>query len=263
MARTILDTELNELHQQVINLGSLVSISLEYTLDAVERRDLATCGLVLTLETDIDKQRIRVEQYAFRLLTLQQPLGSRDLRFLLSCIAIASDLERVGAGTKGIAQLFIRMASLQRQVVHPIHKGRIPFKQKKTRKEAIFSASAGIEASLIEELVAFGQRPLSLLVRTMRAFAEQNMKVACTLWHEDDVIDTCYHILRHDMLNFLEGSHALPALQQDAFIIQRVTYLLWMAHKLERMADHCTKICDRIVFIMQGKRNVPLYEKNL
>jgi len=54
----------------------------------------------------------------------------------------------------------------------------------------------------------------------------------------------------------MEGAHAIPALQNDSRILQRATYLLWIAHKLERVADHCTNICERIVFIVEGETSI-------
>jgi phosphate transport system protein len=38
--------------------------------------------------------------------------------------------------------------------------------------------------------------------------------------------------------------------------LQRATYLLWIAHKLERIADHCTNVCERIVFIVEGETSM-------
>ena len=54
----------------------------------------------------------------------------------------------------------------------------------------------------------------------------------------------------------LEGSQAIIALAHDPSILQRVTYLTWIAHNLERMADHCTNICERIVFINEGQTDL-------
>jgi phosphate transport system protein len=51
----------------------------------------------------------------------------------------------------------------------------------------------------------------------------------------------------------LEGAHALPSLQQDPSVLQRATHLLWITHELERAADHCTNICERIAFIVEGE----------
>ena len=54
----------------------------------------------------IDSLRVTVEEHTIRLLTLQQPLGGRDLRYLTSALSIAGDLERTGDGAEGIAQIF-------------------------------------------------------------------------------------------------------------------------------------------------------------
>jgi len=54
----------------------------------------------------------------------------------------------------------------------------------------------------------------------------------------------------------LEGARAIPALHNDSRILQRATYMLWIAHKLERVADHCTNICERIVFIVEGETRI-------
>jgi phosphate uptake regulator len=34
------------------------------------------------------------------------------------------------------------------------------------------------------------------------------------------------------------------------------TYLLWVAHGLERIADRATNICERVVFVATGDRRV-------
>jgi len=52
----------------------------------------------------------------------------------------------------------------------------------------------------------------------------------------------------------LSGIHAIPALQQDGLAMQRMTYWLWIAHNLERVGDHCTNVCERIVFFLEGDR---------
>ena len=54
----------------------------------------------------------------------------------------------------------------------------------------------------------------------------------------------------------LEGAQAIPVLEHDPHMVQRATCLLWIAHELERAADHCTNICERIVFIVQGETDI-------
>ena len=113
MTRVVLDKELQELDAQILHLGTLVDESLDLALEALESGDLAKAGMVIEGDSIIDSLRVTVEEHAIRLLTLQQPLGGRDLRFLTSALSIAGDLERTGDGSAGIAQIILRMAPLR------------------------------------------------------------------------------------------------------------------------------------------------------
>src|SRR2546426_3539441 len=113
MSRTHLDKELHELNNQIVQLGSLVDDALAKALEALKTGDLAKCGLVIEADVTIDGLRAAVEEHTIRLLTLQQPLGGRDLRFLTSALSIAGDLERIGDGAAGIAQIMLRMEPLR------------------------------------------------------------------------------------------------------------------------------------------------------
>lgn len=39
----------------------------------------------------------------------------------------------------------------------------------------------------------------------------------------------------------------------DPKTISRATWLLWVAHNLERIADRATNICERVVFMVTGE----------
>ena len=40
---------------------------------------------------------------------------------------------------------------------------------------------------------------------------------------------------------------------EDPRTIQRATYLLWVAHDLERIADRATNIAERVVYLVTGE----------
>src|SRR5437660_11756784 len=113
MARTVLDKELQELDAQIIQLGKDVDNAFETVLKALETGDQAQAGMVIEADAIIDSLRMAIEEHTIRLLTLQQPLGGRDLRFLTSTLSIAGDLERTGDGAAGIAQIILRMTPLR------------------------------------------------------------------------------------------------------------------------------------------------------
>jgi phosphate transport system protein len=247
MSRTILDKELQELDNRIIRLGSLVDKALETVLEALKTGDLAKSGIVIEGDELIDSLRASVEEHTFRLLTMQQPLGGQDLRYLTSALSIVGDLERMGDGAAGIAQNILRMT--------PLRGSGASIAVKST---PVSGSSAGeiTEASVLHGLIELGNEARRVLQGTMKAFTERDGNAARYIWQEDDVVDVRYHLVRHDLMAMMAGAHAIPALQSDSLVLQRVTYLLWIAHKLERVGDHCSNICERIVFIVEGEKSM-------
>ena len=246
MPRTILDKELQELDSQINQLGTLVDEALGKALEALETGDLAKASIVIEADAIIDSLRAATEEHAIRLLTLQQPLGGRDLRYLASVLSVVGDLERMGDGAEGITQNILRMGPLRQGTVSQV---------------VINAPSANgnaqiTEASVLHGILELGKEARRVLQGTMKAFAERNVNAARYIWEEDDVVDVRYHLVRHDLMAMMAGAHAIPALQSDSLILQRVTYLLWIAHKLERVGDHCGNICERIVFIIEGETSI-------
>lgn len=254
MTRTILDSELQALNAQIIQLGNLVDDALGKALEALETGDLAKSGLVIEADVVIDGLRAAVEEHTIRLLTLQQPLGGRDLRYLTSALSIAGDLERTGDGAEGIAQIILRMTPLRMPAASENGADRI--------REENEGSSALSEASIMRGMLELGQQARRVLQGTIKAFETLDAKSARFIWEEDDVVDVCYHLVRHDLMNLMAAAHAIPALKNDSFALQRATYLLWIAHKLERVADHSGNICERIVFIVEGETSIKRAEES-
>jgi phosphate transport system protein len=256
MARTILDKELQDLTDQIIKLGALVDDALGKALEALETGDLATSGMVIEADAMIDSLRAAIEEHTIRLLTLQQPLGGRDLRYLTSALSIAGDLERTGDGAAGIAQIILRMTPLRSSSSNGAS-----IVVKVNAQDAVSDSVEITEASVMHGMLELGKEARRVLQGTMDAFARHDAAAARFIWEEDDVVDVRYHLVRHDLMNMLEGGRAIPALQSDSRILQRATYLLWIAHKLERVGDHCSNVCERIVFIVEGEMSIkPAHE---
>jgi phosphate transport system protein len=243
MTRSILDKELEELDKQIQQLGSLVEGALSRVLTSLDTGDLALASMVIESDVMIDSLRTAIEERTIHLLTIQQPLDGRDLRHLTSALSIAGDLERMGDGAEGIARIMLRMVPLYKSSTTQV-----------TVHTSTSSDKAEItESSVRQSLIELGREALRVLQGTMKAFTEGDAKAARYIWEEDDVVDVRYHLVRHDLMAMMAGAHAIPALQHDSFALQRVTYLFWIAHKLERVGDHCGNICKRIVFILEGE----------
>lgn len=246
MTRTILDNELQDLDAQIIKLGRMVDDALGKSLEAIATGDQAKAGMVIEADALADSLRRAIEEHTIRLLTLQQPLGIRDLRYLTSAFSIVGDLERIGDGAAGIAQNMLRMEPLRG----------IQLSQVAMHAGAVESAAREhnvTETEIVRSMLDLGNEARRVLQGTIQAFADRDVKAARYIWEEDDVVDVRYHLVRHDLMALMDGVRAIPALQSDSRVLQRATYLLWIAHKLERVADHSSNICERVVFIVEGE----------
>jgi len=252
----LLDKELQDLDAQMIRLGSLVDAALAQALLALEMNDQDRAGAVVVSDTPIDDLHLAIEEHTFRVLILQQPLAGRGLRYPTALVPMVIDLERIGDEAESIAQHVLRMLPF-RSAGAPQAGVRVQQGQRETG----LTGSAGVsdqptEASMIQDILDLGREARSLLQRIMKAFADRDAEAARGLWEEDKMVNQQSYVVRRDAMAMLEDAHAIPALQHDSHLVQRATYLLWISYQLGRVADHCSNICERIVFIVEGETDM-------
>jgi hypothetical protein len=89
------------------------------------------------------------------------------------------------------------------------------------------------------------EKAVDMLHRAMTTFANEDLQTAKIIIQEDDVIDECYTQLYFEAIHNILG---------DPRNIERVNYVIWAAHNLERLGDRATNICERVIFIVTGER---------
>ncbi len=147
------------------------------------------------------------------LLIATQQPMASDLRILAATLSIITDLERMGDYAKGIAEINLRMGT------EPLLKPLI-------------------------DVPRMAQKGQEMLRRSLEAFLRRDVEEAKRVSSEDDEIDHLYNQVYRELLMFMI---------EDPRTITRATYLLWVAHNLERFADHVTNICERAIFAVTGK----------
>jgi phosphate transport system protein len=109
--RTRFQQGLDELREKLLRMGGLAEQAVERACRAYLDRDLAKCQMVLEGETLINVCEREIDERAFDLLAMQQPMAG-DLRFILAVTKINSDLERVGDQAVNIAERVMDMVAL-------------------------------------------------------------------------------------------------------------------------------------------------------
>src|SRR6267142_2565777 len=111
MARTRFLQGLDDLRARLLRMGGLAEQAVDRACQAYIERDLTRCRLVLEGETQINIAEREIDELAFDLLAMQQPMAV-DLRFIMAVIKINSDLERVGDQAVNITERVMDMVEL-------------------------------------------------------------------------------------------------------------------------------------------------------
>ncbi|MEP6894694.1 MAG: phosphate signaling complex protein PhoU [Chloroflexota bacterium] len=212
MVRKTFETELQQVKDNVLILGSMVEKALLDSVEALKVRNIKAAEKVFDEDKEINKKRFDIENQLMILIATQQPMA-RDLRVLASTLEIVSELERMGDYAKGIANINIRMG----------------------------------DAPLIKPLIdipRMATKGADMLHRALTAFVNEDVAAARALPVEDDEVDGLYLQVYRELMTFVIA---------DPAVIERVNWLLWVAHNLERFADRVTNICERTVFIVTGE----------
>src|SRR5436305_15254318 len=111
MARTRFLQGLDELRARLLRMGGLAEEAVDRACQAYVDRDLTRCSMVLEGETQINITEREIDEMAFDLLAMQQPMAI-DLRFILAVVKINADLERVGDQAVNIAERVMDMVDM-------------------------------------------------------------------------------------------------------------------------------------------------------
>ena len=135
-----------------------------------------------------------------------------DLRTLVSVLLIASELERMGDYAEGIAKISLRMGD------DPLLKPLI-------------------------DIPRMGEIAIQMLRNSLRAFVNHDNEAAMQVAADDDEVDALYEQVFRELLVYMI---------ENPGTIRRATYLIWVAHDLERIADRATNIAERVIYVTTG-----------
>lgn len=202
---------LEELDRSVHEMGDLVLKTIADSVEALESRNVSQAQDLIEGDTRIDTKRHQIEEQAFLLIATQQPAAS-DLRFIMACSIVATELERIGDYCAGIAKLTLTMA--QEPVATPPH-----------------------------DINAMSSITRDLLSQALTAFKNRDVEAAASVWARDDEVDHLYEATFRRQIDEMVA---------DRKKIRSGTYMLWVAHNIERMADRVTNIAEDVAFVATG-----------
>ena len=136
-----------------------------------------------------------------------------DLREIIAAMMVANELERMGDYAEGIAKISLAMGELP------------PLKP-------------------LIDIPRMADKAVDMLRRSIESYVNRDINAAAEVFNDDDAVDEMYDQVYRELLTYM---------MSDPGTIQRATYLLWVAHDLERVADRTTNIAERVMYLVTGK----------
>lgn len=185
---------------------------------AIERSVRALKTRDQALAREVIANDLAINEMRFRIeeecLTViaTQQPAAGDLRAIIACMTMVVELERMGDHAEGIAEIVVRMGD--EPLVKPL-----------------------IDIPRMAEITA------RMLRRSLDAFLARDPVLAREIAAQDDHVDQLYGQILRELLTIM--------IERPDTIV-RGTYLLWVAHDLERIGDRITNICERVIFMTTG-----------
>jgi phosphate transport system protein len=142
-----------------------------------------------------------------------QQPAASDLRVIVAATHVAVELERMADHAAGIASITLRM--LDQPLLKPL-------------------IDIPIMANIVKEMTRCG----------LDSFIDSDIELARKTIARDDEVDQLYQQIFRELLTYM---------LEDPKNISRATFLLWVAHNLERVGDRATNLCERTIFVATGQ----------
>jgi phosphate transport system protein len=165
------ESEIQQLKDELLILGSMVEQQVVDAVEAQKKRDLNAAHRIYDIDTNINAKRYAIEEQVMILIATQQPMA-HDIRLLASILEVAGELERMGDYAKGIATINIRMGN------EPLLKPLI-------------------------DIPLMAQKGADMLHRALTAFINEDVEVAKAIPSEDDEVDQLYIQIYRELMVFI------------------------------------------------------------
>ncbi|AEM78988.1 phosphate transport system protein [Thermoanaerobacter thermohydrosulfuricus] len=171
MNRTHFEKELEELHYDVLKMGSLVEEAIANAIASLVNHDTELAQKVIDDDDRIDKIEVEIDNKCAKIMVTQQPIA-RDLRIVLTGLKIVTDLERMADHAVDIAKTTLRIA--HQKYIKPL-----------------------IDIPRMAEIVR------EMVKMSLDSYVRQDLELARAIGEKDDIVDALYKQIFRELLTYM------------------------------------------------------------
>ena len=208
----LLDNEISKLKKSILVLCGMVENAVADAVDAVMTSNQKKAENVIRNDIEIDHFELDVEEECLKILALHQPVAG-DLRYVIACLKMNNDLERIGDLAVNIAKRALSYYSISSEEKIPVNL-RPLCECTKNALSMSLDALIKLDADLANQGIAY-----------------------------DDVIDD---------MNRENHAELLKQIRLHPENAERYLNLLNVSKHLERIGDCATNIDEDVIYMVKG-----------
>lgn len=213
MLRVNYDNQLNLLHEEIVEMGKMVTTAINKSMDALVNKNTELAKEVMAGDKFVNAKDDDIESIALKLLLKEQPVAS-DFRFVTSTLRMITDLERIGDQAADISFLNIKMSN-------------------RTYKK-----------SELGSIIEMGVMAEEMVETVVKAFVDGDADLAQEVIKMDDKVDEYFNRVRKEVIDDVKN---------DKFTTKNSLDILMIAKYLERIGDHAENIAEKIYYSITGE----------
>ena len=213
MVITNLDLSIQLLKEYTLRMIEKCEDAVDLSVEYMMKKDMKSTKKLIRQDDDIDILREYIRDRSIELMALKQPLA-RDLRYIYALSDISTELERIGDYATNICKESLDI-------------GEEPFIKE------------------ITDIPAMKNICVEMLKNLWDALKNDDADLAFDIAKKDVEVDELYEKVRESCLQVMHNN-------PDENINQGVR-LVFIARYLERIGDHITNICEKIIYAKNGK----------
>ncbi len=211
--RSKFDEQLHLLNQEMMQMGSMIEDSIQKAINALIDQNVELAKRIMDNDTQIDHEQKKIENLCFNLLMQQQPVA-KDLRVISAAMKMVTDMERIGDHAADISEMTILMSKTKY----------IPN---------------------LEHINRMASETVQMLIRSIEAYVEKDMKKAVEVIASDDIVDDLFDKNKAELIE---------QIQREPQSAESAADMLMVAKYFERIGDHATNIAEWVIFALDDKK---------
>ncbi|MEI8200919.1 MAG: phosphate signaling complex protein PhoU [Eubacteriales bacterium] len=214
VVRAGFDKEIENIHEQIIRMGTLTQNAIEDAVTALVEMDIEKAKRVIAQDDVIDAMERQIDQACVELIARQQPVA-RDLRDTISNLKLITDLERIADHASDISEKVLILDSFHTSVMIPA------------------------------DLIRMSDLSQLMIRSALESYVTKNEETAAQVLHMDDKVDALYDKVK---------AYLTKRMRQDPDSIELLTEILLVCKYFERISDHAQNVAEWVLFYIRGRR---------